>query len=106
MHDPTETVTNAHTHEHTHEHPHEHTHEHPHPHGAAADANASQKTVALLSYMVEHNKAHAQEVHDLAHELSADGKKEASALIHRGVNLYREGNELLERALAALKGEG
>jgi hypothetical protein len=102
MHDPAETVTNAHTHEHTHEHPHEH----PHHHEAAADANASQKTVALLSYMVEHNKAHAQEVHDLAHELSADGKKEASALIHRGVNLYREGNELLERALAALKGEG
>ncbi len=102
MHDPNETVTNAHTHEHTHEHPHEH----PHHHEAAADANASQKTVALLSYMVEHNKAHAQEVHDLAHELSTDGKKEASALIHRGVNLYREGNELLERALAALKGEG
>ena len=91
-----------------HTHPHEHSHEHPHTHEHAvpADGDTLKKTVALLSYMVEHNKAHAQEVHDLSHELSADGKKEAASLIHRGFALYREGNELLERALAALKEEG
>lgn len=91
-------------HEYMHEHGHEHSHEHHHEH-LPADANVSQKTVALLGYMVEHNKAHAEEVHDLAHALSAAGKEEEASLIHRGVALYREGNELLARALAALKEE-
>ena len=104
LHEHTHEHDHEHTHEHGHEHHHEHTHEHHHEH-LPADASAAQKTVALLGYMVEHNKAHAEEVHDLAHELSAAGKEEEASLIHRGVALYREGNELLAQALAALKGE-
>lgn len=78
-----------------HEHVHEHDHEHPHkPH-------SPEETLALLSYMIDHNKHHAEELHELAH--SADA--EAAGLIHDAVALFNNGNEKLEKALSILKGE-
>lgn len=78
-----------------HEHIHEHDHEHPHkPH-------SPEETLALLSYMIDHNRHHAEELHELAH--SAD--EEAAGLIHGAVALFNEGNEKLEKALSILKGE-
>ena len=77
--------------EHTHDHDHEHDHEHHSP----------EETLALLTYMLGHNRHHAQELHELAH--SVDG--EAAALLHEAVDELGRSNDALEQALALLKGE-
>ena len=77
--------------EHTHDHDHEHDHEHHSP----------EEALALLTYMLGHNRHHAQELHELAH--SVDG--EAAALLHEAVDELGRSNDTLEQALALLKGE-
>ena len=65
-----------HDHEHTHSHEHcghshththadgtTHTHAHTHSHSAAS---SPEEALALLKYMLDHNKHHAEELHDLA----------------------------------------
>ena len=115
----------THTHEHTHEHAHEHTHadgtthchvhehDHPHehtgehgPHDHSHDGSVSAQTMALLGYMLNHNRDHAAEIHGLAHKLEEEGRADEARLIHEGVSLYNQGNDLLEQALAALEGKG
>ena len=84
-----------------HDHADGHAHSH-HHHGSDAPAAGSvDRNTALLAYMVDHNKSHAGELHDLAHEL--DG--EAADLIHAAVALFDQGNEKLDQALSILKGE-
>ena len=78
--------------DHTHDH-HDHDHHH-------HDHMSPEETLALLTYMLGHNRHHAQELHDLAH--SADG--EAARLLHEAVADYEQGNDKLERALSLLKG--
>lgn len=73
-----------------------HTHSHDH-HG---DAN---KTLALLTYMLDHNRHHAEELHDLAHALEHQEKFEAAALIVEALNYFRDGNDKLEAALEQVK---
>lgn len=75
----------------------EHNHDHEHHHH---DHNSPEETLALLTYMLGHNRHHAQELHELAH--SADG--EAARLLHEAVAHYEQANEKLERALSLLKG--
>lgn len=76
-----------------HSHPHEHHHEH-------AEGHASmEETLALLTYMVNHNRHHAEEIHEIAHGI--DGV--AADLLHDAVDYFERGNEKLELALAALK---
>lgn len=84
-----------------HEHDHEHDHEHGHGHCHACE-NTAEETVALLKYMLEHNRHHADELHDLAHGL--DG--EARELVHAAVIDLENGNDKLARALKLLNGEG
>lgn len=76
-------------HDHSH-HDHEHSHTSP------------EESLALLDYMLKHNRHHAQELHDLAHDL---GNDEAAQLIHDAVVDFEAGNEKLAEALAVLKGE-
>lgn len=94
-------------HEHTHDHDHGHTHchgEHPHHHHHdGAQGTVSDQTVALVSYMLDHNRSHAEEIHGLAHKLEAMGQHEAAALIEQGVTCYGQGNDLLAQALALLQ---
>ena len=77
------------------EHTHPHTHEH---HDGAAN---KEEIVALLGYMIDHNKHHAEEIHEMAHGLNG----EAAGLLHEAVGLFTDGNEMLEAALEILKGE-
>mgnify|MGYP000010141478 FL=1 len=84
-------------HEHDHEHGHCHDHEHPHAH----DVHSPEETLALLTYMLGHNRHHAEELHELAH--SVDG--EAQQLLHDAVVDFTLGNEKLEETLRILKGE-
>ncbi len=81
----------THTHSHTHDHGHEHSHQHHSP----------EEALALLAYMVQHNRHHAEELHDLAHSMD----DEAAQLIHDAILDFNLGNEKLDEALKLLKGE-
>ena len=69
-----------------------HDHEHEHCHACGGNA---EETVALLRYMLNHNRHHADELHDLAHDL--DG--EARELVHAAVIDIESSNDKLDRAL-------
>lgn len=95
------THTHAHTHAHGHEqeHTHQHTHDHEHPH--SHDHHSPEEALALLAYMVQHNRHHAEELHELAHSMDDD----AAQLIHDAILDFDLGNEKLDEALKLLKGE-
>ena len=83
---------------HTHSHSHEggETHNHPHSHMIPA---SSEEALALLKYMLDHNKHHADELHDLAHsfdEVEGD-------LLHDAVEKLGESNSLIEQALSLIE---
>ena len=75
---------------------------HTHSHEQFGDFN---KTRALLTYMLEHNRHHADDLHDLAHALEHQEQFEAAALIQEGLNYFNDGNDKLEAALEQLKEE-
>ena len=110
-------VTHEHTHTHTYEHSHPHAHDHEHAHGGAhahdhehmhthshaSEGGAPSQTVALLRYMLEHNRSHAAEVQALIPKLAAEGKADAAMMIESGVNSYKDGNDWLAAALKKLE---
>ncbi len=89
------------THEHTHTHTHEHSH--PHAHSHASEGGTPSQTVALLRYMLEHNRSHAAEAQALIPKLAAEGKADAAMMIESGVNSYKDGNDWLAAALKKLE---
>lgn len=76
-----------------------HAHHHHH------ESSEAGKNLALLTYMLDHNRHHAEELHDLAHELTHDGKTAAAELLHEALELFNSGNDKLAAALAAAKEE-
>lgn len=74
---------------------HNHDHEHHHEHGHASP----EERLALLNYLLGHNRHHAEELHELAH--GVDG--EAARLLHEAVDAYEQGNGKLAQALSILK---
>lgn len=91
-----------HNHEHTHEHNHEHHHDHEHIQAHAEDL---VKTRTLLTYMLEHNRHHADELKAMVRTLIHLEQYEAAALITEGTNFFSDGNDKLEAALEQLKEE-
>lgn len=77
---------------------------HGHEHAQGRDLTPEQ-TLALLSYMLEHNRSHAEELHDLGHALAGQGRAEAAELVHGAVHYFEHGNEKLAEALELIKGE-
>lgn len=55
--------------------------------------------------MLEHNRSHAEELHDLGHALAGQGRAEAAELVHGAVHYFEHGNEKLAEALELIKGE-
>lgn len=78
-----------------------HTHEHFHENITAFES--LDQAVALITYMLEHNKSHAEELHEICHKLEASGQSEAAYLIDDAVGCFRDGNAMLELALNNLK---
>ena len=76
-----------------------HDHDHAHPDGPAA---SPEETLALLNYMLGHNRHHAEELHELAHGVDDEA---VSSLLHEAVELLRGSNEKLAAALVLWKGE-
>lgn len=72
-----------------------HEHNHNHSHGSP------EEILALLGYMVEHNKHHAQELKEIADGLSSKSR----TLILEAVEDFDRGNQKLEKALISAKGE-
>jgi hypothetical protein len=75
---------------------HDH-HEHSH------SAQTKDETLAMLKYMLHHNEHHAEEMHDLGHNLEHLGFNEAAGKVFESVAEYKKGNEILAAALAALE---
>ncbi len=110
------THTIEHSHEHVHKegeeenHQHEHGEGHGHDHchsegceGCGGCADAEAETIALVTYMADHNKHHALELADLAKKLKAQGKAEAAEQLDKAVSEFESGNVRLSVALSLLK---
>lgn len=92
-------------HSHNHEHSHDgHTHTHTHSHEGGAH-HSPEETRALLSYMIEHNEHHGEDLHEIYHALADGGSGEAAELVHAAMHLYEEGNDKLKLALERLGGK-
>ncbi|MDC7289688.1 cobalt transporter [Blautia schinkii] len=116
-----------HTHEHTHDggvtHSHTHSHEngeaHDHPHadscnceghdhdhcGSCSGGDCKNETVALLTYMLQHNEHHAAELDQMAENLDKMGMNAAAKTIKEAVADFQKGNMRLGLALTLVKEE-
>ena len=94
-------LKHEHQRDHAHSHEREHGHEHtrPHDHDHACGEVSREETLALLAYMVSHNKHHAEELLNL----SAGVEGEAALALHKAISLFQEGNQELEAALKLLQ---
>ncbi len=115
-----------HTHEHTHTdgvtHSHSHSHHagqeemHDHTHGdtscsdhqhcgSCSGGDCKNETVALLTYMLQHNEHHAAELDQMADNLNKMGMTAASKTIKEAVADFQKGNMRLGLALTLVKEE-
>ena len=116
----------GHDHEHSHEHTHEHTHEdgvthsHTHSHaegdnhchthgdghcGSCENGDCKNETVALLTYMLQHNEHHAAELDQMADNLKKLNMDAAAKTIKEAVADFQKGNMRLGLALTLVKEE-
>jgi hypothetical protein len=104
----------GHTHEHEHSHEHSHgdvTHIHPHSHEEGHEHEHTHKhagqpqdeDTAVLAYMLDHNRHHAQELAVIAKHLREQGKDEAAVQIEKGVEDFEKGNMRLSIALSLVQ---
>lgn len=105
----------VHTHEHSHEEGHGHQHDHGHTHGCEHShtcgtdcqnsGDCKNETVALLSYMLDHNEHHAAELDQMADNLAKLGMDTAAKQIKEAVSEFQKGNLRLSLALTTVKEE-
>lgn len=86
-------------HEHHHDHDHGHDHCHAHSHGE----QPKDEDTAVLAYMLDHNRHHAQELAEIAKHLREAGKEEAAVQIEKGVEDFEKGNMRLQIALSLVQ---
>lgn len=105
-------VTHSHSHEHHagQEEVHEHTHGDSacggHEHcGSCSSGDCKNETVALLTYMLQHNEHHAAELDQMAANLEKMGMSAAAKTIKEGVADFQKGNMRLGLALTLVKEE-
>ena len=89
-----------------HDHVHHHHHDHDHECGCGCGCGGHDmpdENVAILTYMLDHNKHHALELKEIAAHLREVGKDEAAAQIEKGVEDFEKGNMRLSIALSLVK---
>lgn len=64
-----------------------------------------EQTLALMEYMLDHNKSHASELQNIVHSLESQGRSDAAVLTARAVQYFNESNDKLETALKIVRGE-
>ena len=118
----THTHEHCHCHSHDHEHPHthdhlhndhaHHDHHHHHDHdcgcgcescGAKCEHTQMEERLALMTYMANHNTAHANELAGLAKQLQEMGSYAAYEQVLAAVSDYEKGNLRLRAVLASLQ---
>lgn len=103
-------VTHSHSHDHSagddHNHEHGESCGHSHEHcGACSGGDCKNETVALLTYMLQHNEHHAAELDQMAENLKKMGMEAAARTIREGVADFQKGNMRLGLALTLVKEE-
>ena len=86
-----------------HHHDHDHGHEHCHACGDGCEKNCTDEVVALLNYMLSHNQHHAEELDQMAENLTKLGMEDAAKTIKEGVADFQKGNMRLGLALTLVK---
>ena len=111
--------THAHTHadgvNHTHAHTHDGADNHEHTHtegqncgtecGGCQGGDCKNETIALLTYMLQHNEHHAAELDQMADNLAKMGMDAAAKTIKESVSDFQKGNMRLGLALTLVKEE-
>lgn len=98
------------THTHSHNHDHGEGHGHSHEHGtmhceSCSGGDCRNETLALLTYMLQHNEHHAAELDQMAENLKKLGMEAASKTIKEAVSDFQKGNMRLSLALTLVKEE-
>ena len=94
--------------DHSREHSYEHVHMHDHDHDFVRfEIPASTvKDLALLEYMLEHNKQHAHELADLGIRLTDAGYESAAELVHGAVLDFNQANTKLKNSIDLISESG
>jgi hypothetical protein len=79
-----------------HDHP-GHTHDH-----AGEHSHTKEEALKLLQYTLQHNTAHADELHELGHLLEELGLDGAASEVWYSLDDAKCSNEHIERAIAAI----
>ena len=79
---------------------HDH-HEHHHSH----EIMSKEETLATLNYMLQHNRHHAEEMLEIAHNLEHLELADVAEKVRASAAVYSEGNDKLEAAVKLMKGE-
>ena len=80
------------------DHPHGHSHSHP-----DRKPMSREEMLALLTYMLDHNRHHTDELHDVYHALEDAGCFDAADELSNALRYYGAGNDALENALDLAK---
>ena len=81
---------------------HMHMHDHDHDFDHLEIPTMAVKDLALLEYMLDHNKQHANELADTAGRLVDEGFADAAAMINEAVNFFNQANVKMENAVALI----
>ena len=86
-----------------HDHGHDHHHHHEGCGCGCGGHDQPDENVAILTYMLDHNRHHALELKEIAAHLRTVGKEEAAAQIEKGVEDFEKGSMRLSIALSLVK---
>ena len=70
---------------------------------ASFEGLAHPKDIALIKYMLEHGKEHAQELSEIGSRVSDAGQAEAAGLIADAVKCFEQAQEKLAQAVEKLE---
>jgi hypothetical protein len=87
---------------HTHTHTHAHDHDHPREHDGEKSGGEVLKLKAMLGYMLEHNRAHTDELRDLAERLRAIGLEDVADMTKASSDDMESSVKKLDNAVKAL----
>ena len=73
--------------------------------GSCSEGDCKNETLALLTYMLQHNEHHAQELDQMADNLAKMGMDAACKTIKEAVADFQKGNMRLGLALTLVKEE-
>jgi len=91
-----------HFHNHHGEEHHEHIHQ-SHEHGHDLPAETPNEMIAVLTYMLQHNIHHGEELAKMAQTLEDKGMNEAANTLLESVHYFEHGNEKLSETLELVK---